>query len=1410
MTAPISMITTDNRELYLGKRNENFLSQTGGDLELSDGDDGSIVIARAELQQEEQVGVDKNTYAPLSHLSSRLATALLPFALLLLPAIASAQPIVSDNSTGTIITSNGNQLDIDGGTLSGDGTNLFHSFSQFGLNQSQMANFLSNPSIGNILGRITGGDASVINGLIQVSGGNSNLFLMNPAGIIFGLDAQLNIPAAFTATTATSIGLDGGWFNAVGSNDYSNLVGSPNSFEFATLQPGAIINAGNLAVSAGQNLSLIGGTVVSTGSLIAQGGNITVKTVPGTSLVRINQTGQILGLEVEPPTNAQGNLSQITPLMLPELLTGSGANVSTGITVNTQGEVQLTTSGIGVEAGDVVAKQVSAGTATLSAQGNLTLIESQLQTTGDMNLLAGDTVLVRDSQTNPFLAHAGGNLLIQGNQGIDILALNHLYQTSFVSGGDLTLVSDGIISGDAHYASGGSFSILNSAGEGGNFFSLFDPIISSTEDVIFGNYTGPSLKVETLGSITVTGDITITDADLTLSDFCGANPCSADAQILAQEPALILRAGLDTLVEPAFGYPGTVFGQVPANPNPIFSGTTFNSAGGVSSPGNVTVDGDIVVGFNGASNIGGPLIIEASGDITTSNINTFTFEGDGGRVDLQAGGNITTDDINSYTSFGNSGEVNLQAVGNIITGNIDASSEGFDITSGAVTLDAGGNITFQTIKTEARDVDAGDTIGGDVSIIADGVVRGLGVIGDTDNTILTQAIGIPDLALVQGGSVTIQHNGGADNWQFIVGDATNNGTVGAIRTGDTDDEVILPNQTIPDIDTLIPDNNTFELGDISTNGISITFINQAPTLTANPQLSDIQQNQPLTFTFTDLSAFVDDVNGDNTSIQIDEITAGTLTRNGITLGAGDTITSGDVLVYTPPVDATDQVNAFVISASDRVSFSAPQQVSLNVTPILTTPTTPTTPTTTPTPTTPTTSTTPTTPTTTPTPDNLPPDFLPTLKDGSPRLEVLNNLLIVEVDPVVAEIDEGFTSEFEQYFGEDSDIPIKSLDEGREILREIAEATGVKPALLYITFFPANLEASQSNILPQPDDELELVVVTADSKTIRRRVPGITRDQVRYMAGVFRRNVTNASESLRYLPSAQKLYQWLVAPIEADLQAQEINNLAFIMDAGLRSLPIAALHDGTGFIVEKYSVGLMPSLSLTDTRYVNVRNLEVLGMGANTFTEQQPLPAVPLELDIITSQLWSGKSFLNKEFTIDNLKKTRSSRPFGIVHLATHGEFLPGKPNNSYIQFGNTKLGLDKLRELGLNKPPVELLVLSACRTALGDEEAELGFAGLALQAGVKSALGSLWYVNDEGTMGLMTSFYEQLKTAPIKAEAVRQAQLAMIRGEVRLEGGQLITGNSSFPLSPELQEFGDRGLTHPYYWSAFTMIGNPW
>jgi filamentous hemagglutinin family protein len=265
-----------------------------------------------------------------------------------------AQPITpASDGTGTVVTPNGNRFDIQEGSLSQNGANLFHSFQQFGLDSGQIANFMSNPSIHNILGRVVGGNPSIINGLIQVTGGNSNLFLMNPAGIIFGKDASLNVPASFTATTATGIGFDGNnWFNAFGENNYQTLIGTPSQFAFDNSQPGVIVNAGNLAMQQGQgqNLTLLGGSAINTGQLKAPGGTITIAAVPGANLVQISQTGHLLSLEIEPPRDNNSQQLPITPTDLPTLLTGTVGSVETGLSISQAGTVQLNDSGVTVPA----------------------------------------------------------------------------------------------------------------------------------------------------------------------------------------------------------------------------------------------------------------------------------------------------------------------------------------------------------------------------------------------------------------------------------------------------------------------------------------------------------------------------------------------------------------------------------------------------------------------------------------------------------------------------------------------------------------------------------------------------------------------------------------------------------------------------------------------------------------------------------------------------------------------------------------------------------------------------------------------------------------------------------------------------------------------------------------------------
>jgi CHAT domain-containing protein len=339
-----------------------------------------------------------------------------------------------------------------------------------------------------------------------------------------------------------------------------------------------------------------------------------------------------------------------------------------------------------------------------------------------------------------------------------------------------------------------------------------------------------------------------------------------------------------------------------------------------------------------------------------------------------------------------------------------------------------------------------------------------------------------------------------------------------------------------------------------------------------------------------------------------------------------------------------------------------------------------------------------------------------------------------------------------------------------------------------------------------------MLITPDADPVYVQIPEANRYTVLSTAQQLRDQISNPYRvgTTTYLPFAQKLYRWLIAPLEATLQEQGITNLGFIMDAGLRSLLVSALHNGEHFLIEDYSVAMIPSINLIDTTYVNVQNTQALVAGSSVFADQSSLPTVPLELGQI-SALWASDSPIeNEDFTIENLIQARRSSPYGIIHLSTHGEFLSGSLDNSYIQFHDARLRLDQIRELGWNDPPVELVTLSACQTALGNRDAELGFAGLALLAGAKSALGSLWSVSDEATTGLMVEFYRQLQEVPLKSEALQQAQLAMLRGQVYVQDGELHWDENTSELPPILMDSGRQEFRHPFYWSSFTMVGSPW
>ena len=392
-------------------------------------------------------------------------------------------------------------------------------------------------------------------------------------------------------------------------------------------------------------------------------------------------------------------------------------------------------------------------------------------------------------------------------------------------------------------------------------------------------------------------------------------------------------------------------------------------------------------------------------------------------------------------------------------------------------------------------------------------------------------------------------------------------------------------------------------------------------------------------------------------------------------------------------------------------------------------------------------------------------------------------------------------------------------------REFGEYLGMRPDLLpeqttlstmqdTLRSLHKNRPSRQAAIIyvVSRTEQLELVLLPPEGQPRRYSVPDANRAALLAVVRDFRYQITHPRrrKTHSYQASSQQLHDWIMAPLEADLEDLGINTLLFSMDEGLRSLPVAALYDGQQFLVEKYSLSLIPSFALTNTDYQPISNARVLAMGASRFRDLSPLPAVPIELAAISSKLWQGESFLNESFTARNLLTQRQTDGFEILHLATHAEFQSGSADNSYIQLWDDRLQLDELPGLNLLDPPVNLLVLSACQTALGDREAELGFGGLAIQSGAQTVLASLWSVSDKGTLGLMSAFYSGLDEASIKAEALQQAQIAMLRGEVRSDRGQLIFPGGTLVLPPQLDVLEDLELDHPYFWSGFTAIGSPW
>jgi CHAT domain-containing protein len=373
------------------------------------------------------------------------------------------------------------------------------------------------------------------------------------------------------------------------------------------------------------------------------------------------------------------------------------------------------------------------------------------------------------------------------------------------------------------------------------------------------------------------------------------------------------------------------------------------------------------------------------------------------------------------------------------------------------------------------------------------------------------------------------------------------------------------------------------------------------------------------------------------------------------------------------------------------------------------------------------------------------------------------------------------------------INLEDLNGLRENLRQLDRAVLLYPLIL--------------------DDRLELILTTPDAPPLRRTVP-VSRMELNRAIALFRSALTSPGSDTK--TPAQTLYKWLIQPFAAELQATNTQTLIYAPDAQLRYIPLAALHDGQQWLVQRFRINNITARSLTDLVAQPPLQFRIL---AGAFVQGsyqvqignrnlvfQGLPFAGKEVDTLETTIPGTTKLIDRDFSRSMVIPRMND--YSIIHFATHAAFMPGQPEDSFILFGNGERAT--LRDIeNWSLPRVALIVLSACETGIGEQlgtgEEILGLGYQFQRAGVQAAIASLWSVNDGGTQVLMNAFYSALQKGMTKAEALRQAQIVLITGDASaIEGDRGGLGVVANPTASRSRyPLGD-----PYYWASFILIGN--
>jgi CHAT domain-containing protein len=320
-----------------------------------------------------------------------------------------------------------------------------------------------------------------------------------------------------------------------------------------------------------------------------------------------------------------------------------------------------------------------------------------------------------------------------------------------------------------------------------------------------------------------------------------------------------------------------------------------------------------------------------------------------------------------------------------------------------------------------------------------------------------------------------------------------------------------------------------------------------------------------------------------------------------------------------------------------------------------------------------------------------------------------------------------------------------------------------------------------------DNQLE-VILKLPNQPLIHKTSVVNHQQVEQVITQMRETIVEPDAGNKFQAVSQQLYDWLIKPVEGELKNSGVNTLVFIPDGSLRNIPMSALYDSKEYLVQKYAVAISPGLQLFTPKPLAQGRLNALAGGLSQPPKNEkfaPLPNVKVELKLIQQSGVSTTILLDENFKSTTLGKTINAQPFRVVHLATHGQFS-SKAKDTFILAADKRIYVSELDSLLKSREqkrtePVELLVLSACETAAGDNRAALGLAGVAIRAGARSTLASLWQIGDDSTALFISEFYRQLTTGKTIAEALREAQLKLLSGTE---------------------------YTRPLYWAPYVLVGN--